>query len=397
MSDEVLVKVDKVSKKFSRNLKLSLWYGAKDIYGELIGRNNSNSLRKSEFWAVKDVSFQLRRGECLGLIGHNGAGKSTLLKMLNGLIKPDLGRIEMHGRVGALIELGAGFNPILSGRENIYNNAAVLGFRKEEVDSKFDDIVDFAELHEFIDTPVQNYSSGMKIRLGFAVASQMEPDVLIIDEVLAVGDVAFKLKCFNAIDLLVKKCAVIFVSHQIPQVSRLCDSIILLDKGESRYFGPDVSKGIDIYYSRLFHENTQTKRDNDLIYALTLTINGVGNAISEVRHGQDMLVQVAMDMSNNFKRIALHLSILDFEQKPIGLASAEPFDLPEVNAQKISVNKTLVLPRINLSKGVYSITLTVIDSLKNQRIIRAIDICRFQVISKHDIYPPVEFECFWQD
>ena len=191
MDDEVLVKVEGVSKKFCRDLKRSLWYGMKDISSELFGIHQNGQLRKNEFWAVNDVNFELKRGECLGLIGHNGAGKSTLLKMLNGLIKPDKGTITMQGRIGALIELGAGFNPILTGRENIYNNGAVLGFSKKEIDEKFDAIVDFAEIDEFIDTPVQNYSSGMKVRLGFAVAAQMEPDVLIIDEVLAVGDIGF--------------------------------------------------------------------------------------------------------------------------------------------------------------------------------------------------------------
>src|SRR5210317_171061 len=156
---DTLVKVEGVSKKFCRSLKKSLWYGMQDLGNEVIGRRHGGNgeLRNNEFWAVDDVSFELKRGECLGLIGANGAGKSTLLKMLNGLIKPDKGRIEMNGRVGALIELGAGFNPILTGRENIYVNGAVLGFTKEEISRKFDEIVEFAELDEFINTPVQNY------------------------------------------------------------------------------------------------------------------------------------------------------------------------------------------------------------------------------------------------
>jgi lipopolysaccharide transport system ATP-binding protein len=146
---------------------------------------------------VNDVSFELKRGQCLGLIGRNGAGKSTLLKMLNGLIKPDKGRIEMRGRVAALIELGAGFNPILTGRENIYNNAAILGFKKKETDHLLGDIIAFSEMEEFIDTPVQYYSSGMKVRLSFAVAAFLKPDVLILDKVLAVGDAGFRIKSFN--------------------------------------------------------------------------------------------------------------------------------------------------------------------------------------------------------
>src|SRR5690606_14679453 len=162
-----------------------------------------------------------RRGECLGLIGHNGAGKSTLLKMINGLIKPDVGAITIKGRVGALIELGAGFDPILTGRENIYINGQILGFTKKEVDRKFDSIVDFSGISQFIDTPVRNYSSGMKVRLGFSVAIHMEPDVLLVDEVLAVGDLAFVIKSLNAMQQLMKKCAVIFVTHSMPLMSRV--------------------------------------------------------------------------------------------------------------------------------------------------------------------------------
>lgn len=232
MSD-ILVKVEGVSKKFCRNLKKSLWYGMKDLCNELQGKRHGGNgvLREDEFWAVKDVSFELGRGECLGLIGPNGAGKSTLLKMLNGLIKPDQGRVTIHGRVGALIELGAGFNPILSGRENIYVNGSVLGFTKKEIDRKLDDIIDFADIHEFIDAPVQSYSSGMKVRLGFAVAAQMEPEVLLIDEVLAVGDAGFRAKCYNAISAISKKSAIIFVSHSMPAISRLATTALLVNKG----------------------------------------------------------------------------------------------------------------------------------------------------------------------
>ncbi len=188
MSSDVLIHVEDVSKKFCRNLRRSLWYGLQDTAADLLGRGESSaSLRPEEFWAVDDVSFSLKRGECLGLVGRNGAGKTTLLKMLNGLIKPDKGRIEIRGRVGALIALGAGFNPILTGRENVYVNGAVLGLSKREISERIDEIIDFAEIGDFIEAPVQSYSSGMQVRLGFAVATAMKPDVLLLDEVLAVG------------------------------------------------------------------------------------------------------------------------------------------------------------------------------------------------------------------
>ena len=324
--DEVLVRVEGVSKKFCRSLKKSLWYGVCDIaselkpfgrsrmlptehknlttdgsdghgYGTAGGNRQADSgefleghsqaglqmdskklasirsandrrdsmdqtgsdsesvlihdilgnkesiapdgagLRDGEFYAVKDVSFELRRGECLGLIGHNGAGKTTLLKMLNGLIKPDAGSITMRGRVGALIALGAGFNPILTGRENIYINGSVLGLTKKEIDAKIDEIIDFAEIREFIDMPVQSYSSGMQVRLGFAVATAMNPDVLILDEVLAVGDGSFRHKCYQRIDSLRGKAAIIFVSHNMPDVGRICQSTVVMERGRTIFQG----------------------------------------------------------------------------------------------------------------------------------------------------------------
>jgi lipopolysaccharide transport system ATP-binding protein len=167
--------------------------------------------------------------------------------MLNGLIKPDAGRIEMRGRVGALIALGAGFNPVLTGRENIYVNGSVLGLTKKEIDAKLDEIVDFAEIGDFIDTPVQNYSSGMAVRLGFAVASSINPDILLIDEVLAVGDLSFVFKCLNRIADILPRCAVIFVSHQMPLVARTCSRVIVMDRGQEIYSGESIAQGIEIY------------------------------------------------------------------------------------------------------------------------------------------------------
>jgi len=253
MSD-VLISAEGVSKKFCRSLKRSLWYGLQDLAKELTGREHGGDgrLRRDEFWAINDVSFELKRGECLGLIGRNGAGKTTLLRMLNGLIKPDKGRIEIRGRVGALIALGAGFNPILSGRENIYVNASVLGLSKREIDDRIEEIIDFAEIGEFIDAPVQNYSSGMQVRLGFAVATALKPDVLFLDEVLAVGDASFRAKCYNKIGQLLQSTAVVFVSHSMQQVAHICSTTLLLEMGRTRWQG-DTRGGADLY-ANLNHE-----------------------------------------------------------------------------------------------------------------------------------------------
>jgi len=237
--DEIVIQAEALGKKFCRSLKRSLWYGFTDILKDLSpfhtqrgDRTRSDTLRTDEFWALREVSFQLKKGECLGVIGPNGAGKSTLLKVLSGILKPDTGRLIVRGRVCALIELGAGFNPILTGRENIFNRAALLGFTRSQVNKKFQEIVDFAEIGEFIDMPVRNYSSGMAVRLGFAVSSHLEPDILILDEVLAVGDVAFKKKSFNKITELIDKCAVILVSHSMPTIFRSCTDAILLRSGQ---------------------------------------------------------------------------------------------------------------------------------------------------------------------
>ncbi|NKQ35043.1 MAG: ABC transporter ATP-binding protein [Chloroflexi bacterium] len=253
---DILVNVENVSKKFCRNLKRSLWYGVKDVGAEMFGRGSERiELRSQEFWAVKDVSFQLKRGETLGLIGHNGAGKTTMLRMLNGLIKPDTGRITVRGRIQALIALGAGFNPVLTGRENIYVNASVLGISKAETDRRFDQIVDFSGIEEFIDTPVQSYSSGMVVRLGFSIAAHLEPDILLVDEVLAVGDLAFKTKCQVRIqELRDTGVAIILVSHNLHTISHVCSRAITFEKGRVLYDG-DTERAIDVYRNSLIKAN----------------------------------------------------------------------------------------------------------------------------------------------
>lgn len=233
MEGEVLIRVEGVSKKYCTDLHRSLRYGVEDLMNELRGKPRGNSLREKEFWAVRQLDLEVRRGECLGLIGHNGAGKTTLLRMLNGLVKPDTGRIEIRGRVGALIALGAGFNPVLTGRENIYVNAAVLGMPKAQVDERIDEVIDFSELRQFIDMPVRNYSSGMNVRLGFSVAAiLLEPDILFLDEVLAVGDMAFTLKCLNLMRGIMGRTACVFVSHSMPLVSSFCTQVHMMHRGQ---------------------------------------------------------------------------------------------------------------------------------------------------------------------
>ncbi|MFB0555266.1 MAG: ABC transporter ATP-binding protein [Phycisphaerae bacterium] len=235
-----------MSKKFCRNLKRSMWYGFHDILRDTAGlRPKSDRLRREEFWAVDDISFELKKGQTLGLIGPNGAGKTTLLKMLNGIIIPDKGNLRIKGRVGALIQLGAGFHPQLTGRENIYINGAILGMGKREIDKKFDAIVEFADIGNFLDTPVKHYSSGMFVRLGFAVAVHCEPDVLLIDEVLAVGDFQFRAKCFTHLSAMVENgTSVVLVSHNFEAIRRMCTECMFIADARVRYLG-DAYEAVD--------------------------------------------------------------------------------------------------------------------------------------------------------
>jgi lipopolysaccharide transport system ATP-binding protein len=231
---EVVVSVKGVSKKFCRDLKSSLFYGVQDIATELIGgQRESDKLRPKEFWALDDVSFELRRGEAVGLVGPNGSGKTTLLRIISGLIRPDTGSVEVNGRLAPLIALGAGFNPILTGRENIYANMSILGVSKREIDERFQDVVDFAEIGEAIDAPVQSYSSGMAARLGFASAIHTNPDILLIDEVLAVGDMRFRVKCYRKLAKLREEgTSFVLVSHDPNSILSVCDLGVYLLRGK---------------------------------------------------------------------------------------------------------------------------------------------------------------------
>lgn len=210
--------------------------------------SNAKSKEKRDYWALKDVSFNLDEGQILGIIGRNGAGKSTLLKVLSRITDPTEGEITIRGRIASLLEVGTGFHPELTGRENIFLNGAILGMRRAEIKKQFDEIVDFAEVEEFLDTPVKHYSSGMYVRLAFAVAAHLEPEVLIIDEVLAVGDVAFQKKCMGRMkDVATSGRTIIFVSHSMNAVELLCTSAILMDKGKVVVHSNNVRNVINAY------------------------------------------------------------------------------------------------------------------------------------------------------
>lgn len=248
------IRAEGVSKKFGLTLRQSMKYGLRDVTRRLTGRaSTSDVLREGEFWAVDRVNFELHGGEALGIMGVNGSGKTTLLRMLNGVYAPDAGRIQIRGRVGALIAAGAGFAPMLTGRENVYVNGALLGLSTKDVDGLMDEIIAFSELGQFIDLPVKNYSSGMYVRLGFAIAALSRPDVLLMDEVLAVGDLNFQKKCFDHVmQLKAKGTAIILVSHSPGAIWTVCDRGIFMDHGRIAASGnvEDVIRAYDDQNSR---------------------------------------------------------------------------------------------------------------------------------------------------
>ena len=225
------IEFNQVWKKFKRGEKFN---SLRDAIPNMFKREDKNGrLEDREFWAVKNVSFNIERGGVVAIMGPNGAGKSTILKLLSRIIVPNKGSMKINGRLSALIEVTAGFHPELTGRENVYLNATILGMKKREIDNKFDEIVEFSGVEEFIDTPVKRYSSGMFSRLGFSVAAHMNPDILLVDEVLSVGDIAFQAKCARKIrELLASGATIVLVSHQLNMIQSLCKRVILLQNGE---------------------------------------------------------------------------------------------------------------------------------------------------------------------
>lgn len=404
---EVLVKVEGVSKKFCRSLKRSLWYGLCDIAGELspFGRRDiaedrrlemvdgaqssishipytpavaarDEDLRDGEFYAVRDVSFELRRGECLGLIGHNGAGKTTLLKMLNGLIKPDGGRIEMNGRVGALIALGAGFNPILTGRENIYINGSVLGLSKKEIDEKIDEIIDFSEVVEFIDMPVQNYSSGMQVRLGFSIASSLSPDVLILDEVLAVGDISFIIKCLNRVRKLTSNSAVILVSHNMQSVSSFCTRVIFMERGRSVLDTKDSSQAIDRYFDMIPHELLEAGSREATLESISLV--GAGR----MRHGNLGNVDMAFSIAPSVNSALATVYIADESMMPLVCMPLYDEHGKLLRFQPGHHKMRVNLGRIDVVSGKYSLIVLIEDEVTRRILLRSQGLNEFRVFSE---------------
>lgn len=243
-TDEVIIDLQDVSMCFNMTTEKIT------TFKEFLIKKLKGQISYTEFWALSNISFRVKKGEMFGVLGLNGAGKSTLLKVIAGVLKPTKGKVKVYGKMAPLIELGAGFDAELTARENIYLNGAVLGFSKKEMDKKFEEIVSFSELEEFLDVPVKNFSSGMYARLGFAIATSTVPDILIVDEILSVGDFKFQQKCEAKINEMVNNgTSVLLVSHSIEQIRSLCSRGVVLEKGRLIKIG-DISEICDFYYSK---------------------------------------------------------------------------------------------------------------------------------------------------
>ncbi|MCB0323902.1 MAG: ABC transporter ATP-binding protein [Bdellovibrionales bacterium] len=312
MDELVRASVQSVAKKFSRTLRGSLALSLQNIWGELSCRTPAHEpIGPEQFWAVNDVSFELRRGECLGLLGRNGSGKSTLLKMLAGILKPDRGAVALRGKVGALIELGTGFNPLLTGIENIYVNAALLGVSRRDIKRLIEPILSFAELENFKDAPLQSYSSGMRARLGFAIAAHCNLDILLVDEVLAVGDLAFRERCLRHMrGFLENGGAIIFVTHDLILMARIAHRVLVLHQGEKIFEGP-IGTAISKFEAASLPEFAETyRRDAGVPELASVRLRAAGGGTAtQFFTGDTVEVVTKVISSTSWSDVRLQLAV----------------------------------------------------------------------------------------
>jgi lipopolysaccharide transport system ATP-binding protein len=327
-----------------------------------IGQEDHGNRIGETIWALKDVSFNVSQGDVLGIIGRNGAGKSTLLKVLSRVTAPTSGRIKVKGRIASLLEVGTGFHPDLTGRENIFLNGSILGMSKKEIRRKFDEIVDFAEIEQFIDTPVKRYSSGMYVRLAFAVAAHLEPEILVVDEVLAVGDAAFQQKCLGKMgEVAHAGKTVLFVSHNMGAVRRLCQNGIVLDKGKITYHG-SIEDSVDSYlaqnYQQMSWENGMVSYGNFPLKIETIKIlDNQGNENCRFKIGSKVAIELVTSVKKTISSSHIHVLV-----KYNGSVLFRTFDTdshPEILLQRLAGNyKTVVvIDTLWLKPGRYDISI----------------------------------------
>ena len=326
-------------------------------------RGKSTRSDNDTIWALRDVSLQVKRGDVVGIIGRNGAGKTTLLKILSRITEPTEGYAEIHGRVGSLLEVGTGFHPELSGRENIYLNGAILGMRKAEIQGKFDEIVDFAEIDKFIDTPVKHYSSGMYVRLAFAVAAHLEPEILLVDEVLAVGDAAFQKKCLAKMgNIAMEGRTVLFVSHNMAAVDALCGEACLLVDGMLNFRG-STNETITNYLREIRETTTinlgerQDRSGDGKLKLTTIRLeDGKGVPVDTLISGQDACFVIDYEGTMPLKNVSISIGFYGLHGQFLLLCNNEmagqPFDvLPQAGQLRC------LIPKLPFATGAYNINL----------------------------------------
>ena len=341
-ASEVLISFDNVSKKFCRNLRRSMAYGLLELSRNLMGLKVKNSpLRKGEFWALKDLSFEMRRGETLGVMGLNGSGKTTLLRMIAGIFPPDKGEIIVKGRVGTLIAMGAGFHPHMTGRENIYVNGSIMGMTRAELDAQFDDIVDFAEVGKFLDAPLSTYSSGMRVRLGFAIATAIIPDILLLDEVFAVGDIVFRQRSLERIQHILNNAAVILVSNRPEYIELLCSRAFWLEKGQIIAEG-DVEEVATRYgeessqrsVSFAMRKGTTRDGNGDIRFDDAVRAYGAESGDNAVlMRKEELIVEVPFTCHKPWSEVHFQIKLID-------LMSGMPMSYAECEVPEVTMNGT---------------------------------------------------------
>lgn len=333
----------------------------------LMRKWQSLRLRKREFWAVLNVSFEVERGEAVGIIGKNGAGKSTILKLLSNITTPTSGEITINGRLSALIEVGSGFHPELTGRENIFLSGSILGMRRGEIAAKLDQIVDFAEIRPFIDTPVKRYSSGMYVRLGFSIAAHLDPDILLLDEVLAVGDAAFQSKCLQRIgDLKRGGKTIVFVSHDLGSVERLCDRVILLQQGQIHAVGtPREIVATYLELSSGNHSTTQAPRAHGAILSKQADITSVtlsdaaGVQTVTGKTGYPLTVKLAYRAHERIKDAAFELFFYS-QDNELRCHLTSELDGGELDLAPGAGAVEFFCPKLGLNPGIYHLGATIV-------------------------------------
>ncbi len=378
-----IIEVQNISKQYrigNRARYLSL----RDSVGEFFKKKTKNTadtegVKSNHFWALDDVSFTVEAGESVGIIGRNGAGKSTLLKILSRITPPTKGEIILRGRVASLLEVGTGFHPELSGRENVYMNGSILGLRKAEIDRQFDEIVDFSGVEKFIDTPLKHFSSGMQLRLAFAVAAHLEPEILIIDEVLAVGDAEFQKKCLGKMDAVSKSGrTVLFVSHNLAMVRQLCQRCLLLEKGQIVMNNETelvLKSHLDSAISKIYTSNEKSRLSEIFLNQLRL-IDEIGQERSSFLWTDDVVVEVNLVVKKIIDNCKLSLILSDNLNRRICNIENDVNELVSGTGEhtfKYIIPKKLLLPMsYQWEMTLHIPNVAVIESQKN--------ICPFNII-----------------